>query len=141
MKLDLQKAFPIPEKRKPVRKAIKKYDVRISLNESGKPKQVVRFGFINNAAKIFGEHLYIEASDIEWTKDKIYFRSHDEKIHRGVYKVASNGKTPKDSCYFTYTPKTDKAEKMYRMNWIGKTFHIYYDNEADLHYIDMREEN
>jgi len=27
------------------------------------------------------------------------------------------------------------------MNWIGKTFHIYYDNEAGLHYIDMREEN
>ena len=37
--------------------------------------------------------------------------------------------------------QSDKAEKMYRMNWIGKLFPLFYDPENELHYIDSREEN
>ena len=30
---------------------------------------------------------------------------------------------------------------MYRMNWIGKLFPLFYDHENELYYIDSREEN
>ncbi len=138
-KLDMDQAFPLPPK-KQATKAVRTYDVRITLNKSGRGRQVVRFGFINNAAKTFGTRPFIEASNIEYTKDRIYFRSHDEKENANVHMLSSNGKTHTDSCYFTLTP-SDKAEKMYRMNWIGKLFPLFYDDDNDLHYIDMREEN
>lgn len=138
MTLDLQKAFPIPERKHT--NGHRTYDVRITLNKSGRAKQVVRFGFINDAAKTFGQHPFIEASDLEYTRDKIYFRSHDTKATANVHVLSSNGKTPQDSCYFTFTP-SDKAEKMYRMNWIGKLFPLFYDQATGLYYIDVREEN
>ena len=137
-KLDLGKAFHVNDK-KPI-KWHRTYDVRITLNKAGSGRQVIRIGFINNAASVFGKHAFIEASDIEYTKDRIYFRSHDEKINANVHTLSSNGKTREDSCYFSFTP-SDRAEKMYRMNWIGKLFPLFYDNENELHYIDMREEN
>jgi hypothetical protein len=137
-KLDLNEAFRAPEKK--VVTGHRTYDVRITLNKSGRNRQVIRFGFINNAAEEFGKHAFIEASNIEYTKDRIYFRSHDEKINANVHTLSSNGKTREDSCYFSFTP-SDRAEKMYRMNWIGKLFPLFYDNENELHYIDMREEN
>lgn len=137
-KLDLEKCFRVPEKKKTA--GHRTYDVRITLNKSGKDRQVIRFGFINNAASELGKHAFIEASDIEYTKDRIYFRTHDEKINSNVHMLSSNGKSRMDSCYFSFTP-SDKAEKMYRMNWIGKLFPLLYDSENDLHYIDMREEN
>lgn len=137
-KLDLDKAFHVPEQKTVT--GHRTYDVRITLNKAGSGRQVIRFGFINNAASVFGKHTFIEASDIEYTKDRIYFRSHDEKINTNVHTLSSNGKTHEDSCYFSFTP-SDKAEKMYRMNWIGKLFPLFYDNENELHYIDMREEN
>ena len=139
MKLDMNKAFPPPE-RTQITKPVKAYDVRITLNNSGeKKKQVVRFGFINHAAVEFGTHLFIEASDIEYTKDRIYFKSHDEKTHKNIHTLSSNGKTRQDSCYFTITP-SDKAEKMYRMNWIGKTFKLLYDTENELFFISIKED-
>ena len=137
-KLDFGKAFPEPEHKHT--SGHRTYDVRITLNKAGRTRQVVRFGFINNAAKTFGQYPFIEASDIEYTKDKIYFRVHSTKATANVHTLSSNGKTPLDSCYFTFTP-SDKAEKMYRMNWIGKLFPLFYDAENDLHYIDMREES
>ena len=45
-----------------------------------------------------------------------------------------------NSAYFSFTP-SDKAEKIYRMNWIGKLFHLRWDPENELHYIDVKEEN
>lgn len=138
-KLDIGQAFPLPQKKQTV-KAVRTYDVRITLNKSGHGKPVIRFGFINNAAKTFGAKPFIEASNIEYTKDRIYFRMHDEKINANVHVLSSNGKTHLDSCYFTITP-SDKAEKMYRMNWIGKLFPLFYDSENELYYIDSREEN
>ena len=125
--------------RGPRGKAHRTYDVRITLNKSGSGRQVVRFGFINNGAQEFGKKPFIEASNIERTKDRIYFRTHDEKTSLNIHTLSSNGKTRQDSCYFTMTP-TEKGEKMYRMNWIGKTFMLYYDPEYELHYIDYREE-
>ena len=138
-KLDMGQAFPLPQK-KPATKAVRTYDVRITLNNSGHRMQVVRVGFINKAAKTFGIKPFIEASSIEYTKDRIYFRSHDEKGHANIHVLSSNGKAHTDSCYFTMTP-SDKAEKMYRMNWIGKSFPLFYDSENELYYIDSREEN
>lgn len=138
-KLDMDMAFPLPPK-KEASKSVRTYDVRITLNKSGRGRQVIRFGFINNASKTFGAKPFIEASNIEYTKDRIYFRSHDEKRNANVHVLSSNGKTHLDSCYFTLTP-SEKAEKMYRMNWIGKLFPLIYDEENELYYIDSREEN
>ena len=137
-KLDLSKAFRVPEKKMVM--GHRTYDVRVTLNKSGRSKQVIRFGFINRAAEEFGKHPFIEASDIEYTKDRIYFRSHDEKINNNVHTLSSNSKTITDGCYFSFTP-SDKAEKMYRMNWIGKLFPLHWDPENELHYIDVKEEN
>ena len=137
-KYDLDKMFAVREKVQ-VKKARKTYDVRVSLNKSGHDKPVVRFGFINGAAQEFGKKPFIEASDIEYTKDRVYFRTHDEKTNNNIHTLSSNSKTRQDSCYFALTP-TEKGEKMYRMNWIGKTFMLYYDPEYELHYIDYREE-
>jgi len=138
-KYDLSKLFPPPMARnhKPTHRT---YDVRITLNKSGHGKPVVRFGFLNEAAKIFGENPFIEASDVEYIKDRIYFKTHVEKVNNNVHTLSSNGKSRADSCYFALTP-SDKAEKIYRMNWIGKLFPLFWDEENELYYIDMREEN
>ena len=134
---EMNKLFPVPERKRVV--THRTYDVRITLNKSGKARQVIRFGFINQAAAEFGKHTFIEASDIECLKDRIYFRLHDEKINNNVHTLSSNGKSKTDSCYFSLTP-SEKAEKMYRMNWIGKLFPILYDDENELYYIDAKEE-
>lgn len=138
MSLDMNKAFPTPEKK--TAKTHRTYDVRITLNKSGHERSVIRFGFINSAAEAFGTKPFIEASDIEYTKDRIYFRTHDEKVNANVHTLSSNGKTRTDSCYFAFTP-SDKAEKMYRMNWIGKLFPVLFDDENGLFFIDLRKEN
>lgn len=137
-KMDVNKMFEGPERRQAIR-GHRTYDVKITLNKCGSGRQVVRFGFINGAAQELGKKPFVEASNIEYTKERIYFRTHDEKTSLNVHTLSSNGKTRQDSCYFTMTP-TEKSEKMYRMNWIGKTFMLYYDPEYELHYIDYREE-
>ena len=137
-KMNIDEMFSGPERRQPIR-GHRTYDVKITLNKCGSGRQVVRFGFINGAAQELGKKPFIEASNIEYTKERIYFRTHDEKTSLNVHTLSSNGKTRQDSCYFTMTP-TEKGEKMYRMNWINKTFMLYYDPEYELHYIDYREE-
>ena len=137
-KMNIDEMFSGPERRQPIR-GHRTYDVKITLNKSGSGRQVVRFGFINGAAQELGKKPFVEVSDIEITKERIYFRTHDEKTSLNVHTLSSNGKTRQDSCYFTMTP-TEKGEKMYRMNWINKTFMLYYDPEYELHYIDYREE-
>ena len=139
MKINMNDAFPVPKKRTHI--ATKRhYDVRVTLNKCGRDNtNVVRFGFINKAAKAFGSHLFIEASDVEYTKNRIYFLCHDEQIHRNVHKLSSNRKAKNDSCYFAITP-SEKAEKIYRMNWIGKTYQIQFDEENDLYFIENGKE-
>ena len=137
-KLDLNGIFAVPERKKAT--IHKTYDVRITLNKAGKGRQAIRFGFINKAASVFGEHAFIEASYVERMRERIYFRSHSEKVSANVHVLSSNGRTRKDSCYFTITP-SNEAEKIYRMSWIGKTFPLLYDTENELYYIDVKEEN
>jgi len=137
-KMNIDDMFRGPKRKRSIRRH-RTYDVKITLNKSGSGRQVVRFGFINGAAQELGKKPFVEASDIEITKERIYFRTHDEKTSLNVHTLSSNGKTRQDSCYFTMTP-TEKGEKMYRMNWINKTFMLYYDPEYELHYIDYREE-
>lgn len=130
--------FPHPEQR--TGPGIKRtYDVRVTINKSGKGKDTIRFGFINNAAAIFGIHPFIEVSDVTCTKNRIYFCIHDEKIHRNVHAISGIDK--KESCYFTITP-SEKAEKIYRMNWIGHTYKITFDKKLGWYYIEnSKEEN
>ena len=140
-KIDMSLLFPTPHNDVST-KTPRTYDVRVSLNKKGgkEGRQAIRFGLLNNAAKIFGEKPFIEASDVEYMKDRIYLRSYEEKANRNVHTLSTNGKSRTDSCYFSLTP-SDKAEKIYRMNWINKTFPLFYDNEVGLYYIDMREED
>ena len=137
-KLDIVGAFGVDDVKKVRKESHRTYDVRITLNRAGGNRQVIRFGFINNAAKEFSKHPFIEASHIEFTKDRIYFRSHDEKISSNVHTLSTNSKTCESSCYFSFTP-SEKAEKMYRMNWIGKLFTLFWDSENELYYIGTNE--
>ena len=135
----MKKAFPKPEV-KPHKASVRNYDIRISLNQSGAGKRmVVRFGLINRAAVILGEKPFIEVSDIEYTKDRIYFATHNEKHHKNIHTISTNSKERQDSCYFAITP-SEKAEKMYRSKWIGKLYNLLYDEENDLYYIENEED-
>jgi hypothetical protein len=134
--LDMNKAFPMKTDNGSHKQPKRSYDVRISLNKSGDNRpQVVRFGFINRAAQILGISQFIEASDIEYTKERVYFRTHDEKHHKDIHTLSTNSKTRQDSCYFAISPSA-KAEKIYRMNWVGKTYPLLYDEENELYYIE-----
>lgn len=137
-KLDLDSLFPVPKKssRNPVKRT---YDVKVTINHSGEKKDVIRFGFINYAASVFGSHLFIEASDVEFMKNRIYFRMHDNKANKNVHTLSSN-KGSKTSFYFSITP-SEKAEKIYRMNWIAHTYALKHDGENDLFYIENTKED
>lgn len=141
MKLDPMKAFP-SKGHAPSTHTPRTYDVRVTINKAGEGRPyVIRFGFINKAAKIFGEFPFIEASDIEYTKNRVYFRSQSEKTDGNVHTLSFNKKTRQDGCYFIISPG-EKGEKIYRMSWVGKTFPILYDEENDLYYIETaKEEN
>ena len=116
------------------------YDVRITLNKAGGSRQCIRFGFLNKGAAEAGKHGYAEASDIEYLKTRIYFRFHDSRVSRNVHtlSISSSKKPINRACYFTITP-SEKAEKQYRMNWIGKTFMLQYDEDLKLYYIENKE--
>ena len=131
-KLDLDSLFPAPKKgsRKPVKRT---YDVKVTINHSGKGKKdVIRFGFINYAASVFGSYSFIEASDVEYMKNRIYFRVHDHKANKNVYTLQSG-------FHFAITP-SEKAEKIYRMNWVAHTYALKHDGENDLFYIENTKE-
>lgn len=136
MSKDIEKLFPLPPARSNKQTRVRTYDVRITLNKSGKGnRQVIRFGFLNNAAAEASKHLFVEVSDVEYSKDRIYFRFHDEKLHRNIHTLSkSNGKTGV-GYYFAITP-SETAEKIYRMNWIGKEFSFKFDDEIKVHYIE-----
>jgi hypothetical protein len=136
--LDMEKAFPIP-KGKSHLAPMRNYDVRISLNKSGGERFSVRFGLINKAADILGDKPFIEVSDVEYTKDRLYFISHNEKHHNNIHTLSINKKERRHSCYFAITP-SEKAEKLYRSKWIGKLCNLLYDEENSLYYIENKED-
>ena len=136
-KLDINSLFPEPikSKRKPIKRT---YDVRVTINHSGKGKKdVIRFGFINYAASVFGGHSFIEASDVEYMRNRIYFRMHDHKTNKNVHTLTSNSN---GGFYFSITP-SEKTEKIYRMNWIAHTYPLKHDGENDLFYIENTKED
>jgi len=118
------------------------YDVQITSNRCGHGQRV-RFAFYNLAAQVFGQHDFVEVSDLEYVKDKIYFRLHDgEKLYRKMYKIQSTPKSKQNCFHITMTPATEKTEKMFRMSWINKTFNLLFDEEYALYYIEkVKEDN
>ena len=112
------------------------YDVRITLNKSGRGRFAIRFGFINDAVKAFGNKQYIQISRVDKLQDRIYFRLFDDKANLDAHKLSKNAKTDTPGFYTAVTP-SEAAEKIYRTKWIGKTFKIQYDTEHKLYYIDQ----
>lgn len=134
---EIMKMF-IEHNTKKTRATIKRnYDVKITLNKSGRADGgfVVRFGFINRAGEVFKKGMFVEATDVEKMRTKIYFRSAEEKEHPKMYKLTSDAPT---CSYFSFTPTTE-AEKVYRTLWLGKEFKLKYDEECELYYIELAE--
>lgn len=117
------------------------YDVRITSNMCGHGQRV-RFAFYNLAAQVFGQHDFVEVSNLEYVKDRIYFRLHDgEKLYRKMLKISSNHKSKQNCFYIAMTPATEKTEKMFRMSWINKTYNLLFDEECALYYIEKAKED
>lgn len=139
MKLDMDQLFATPKKRPPINTGKRNYDIRVTLNKSGKKRTTVRFGLLNAAANEAKKYDYAEVStDTEIMKTRLYFRFHKEKMNANVHKLSistSENGAPGAGLYFTITP-SERAEKIYRMNWIGKTYKLQYDDENELYYIE-----
>ena len=121
---------------KAIRTPVKRnYDVKITVYKSGRADGgcVVRFGFINKAGEIFKKGINAEATDVEKMRNKVYFRSSEEKEHSKMYKLSSDAST---CSYFSFTP-TAEAEKIYRALWLNKEFKLEYDEECEMYYICM----
>lgn len=117
------------------------YDIRVTLNKRGEGERMaIRFGFINKAFTAFKGYEYIEPSDIEKLQDRIYFRGFKDKPenNRNAHKLCC-GDSAK-SLYITITP-TKNGDKIYRMKWVGGTFHIKYDEQNKLYYIEINKED
>lgn len=110
------------------------YDVRVTLNKAGGNRFAIRFGFINRGFAAFKDAYYLQATNVEKGQYRIYFMPHEKRDYLDVYKLI-RGKTP-SSLYFSFTP-SEKAEKIYRAKWIGKTFRLVYDDECGLYYIQL----
>lgn len=118
------------------------YDVRITHNHCGKNSVRIRFSFYNKAADAFKPHDYIEISDLEYIKDRIYFCLHDgEKPRKRAVRIIPSSKSKQTYCYAAITPSTDKAEKIYRTNWCFKNYNLMYDEENELYYIEKDKED
>lgn len=115
------------------------YDVRVTLNRAGGKRFAVRFGFINQGFAAFRDAAYIQPSSVEKYQERIYFKTHGERAFFDAYKLSDTSTKDKTSGkYFTFTP-SEKAEKIYRSKWIGKTFPIKFDEECRLYYIELSE--
>lgn len=140
MKLNIDQLFATPKNMARANSGKRLYDVRITLNKKGgKNRMKIRFGLFNAAANEGKKHEYAEVStDTEIMKNRLYFRFHKEKTSANVHKLTastSENGTPAASLYFTITP-SEKAEKIYRMTWIGKTYDLQYDDENGLYFIE-----
>lgn len=140
MEKDINKLFPTAPVRNTNATHKRDYDVRISLNKSGGDRWCIRFGLINNASKEASKHGFAEVSDIEYMPTRLYFRFHDWKDNRNIHILSASTKAEslKSSCYFCITP-AGKAEKLYRANWIGKTYRLQFDDDVNLFYIENAE--
>ena len=109
------------------------WDVRITLNKCGRDNQmVVRFGFLNQAVKTFGNKPYIEMSKI--ANDRIYFRLFDNKANSNTVKLCKNkGKNP--GLYTSFKPSKEQ-DKLYRARWINGTYMLHYDEDNKLYFIE-----
>lgn len=136
-KEEIMKMFIDHNTKKANTKIKRNYDVKITLNKSGRADGgfVVRFGFINKAGEVFKKGMFVEATDIEKMRDKIYFKSSEEKEHAKMYKLSSDAPT---CSYFSFTP-TAEAEKVYRTLWLNKEFKLKYDEECEMYYIELGE--
>ena len=111
------------------------YDVRITLNKKG-DRFSIRFGFINNSLKAIGDKSYAQVSNISKCRERIYFKFLDKKDYLDVHKLSSSCEDNKiTSLYITIMP-TEKEEKIYRSEWIGKVFEIKYDADSGFYYIE-----
>ena len=138
MKLE-QITWMTSQKRK--QKSVKRnYDVRVSLNRSGENKSVIRFGFLNQGARVFAKSKYIEVSDVVKLPNRIYFRVFDEKVNPNVHALSNNFNSRSKNLYTSITP-SEKAEKIYRMNWITRTYTLKFDEECSLYYIENSKES
>lgn len=120
-------------------KVKRNYDVRITLNKSGDGRFMIRFGFLNDAAKAFKGGKYVQISRVEVCQDKIYFRVFEEKKYLDAYKLGTNTNSNTSNLYTAFMPTT-AAEKIYRAKWVGKTFKIKYDAENELYFIGQEGE-
>lgn len=134
--MNIEDLFKHEERKHPQYKRL--YDVKITQNKSGDHRMVVRFGFINQAAKAFSGYDYIEVSNIEKSDDKIYFKLSHEKTGYYSHRLCTNGKS-KTICRYTSLTPTAKGEKLYRAKWVNYTFEIKYDDEHDMYYIERTE--
>ena len=119
--------------------ANRNYDVRVTLNKSGGNRHVIRFGFLNQGARVFAKSKYIEVSDVEKLPNRIYFRVFDEKVNPNVHVLSNNYKSRSKNLYTSMTP-SEKAEKIYRMKWINGTYTLKFDEECSLYYIENDKE-
>ena len=145
--LDLDLLFPKQSKTPKEKHTKKPYDIKITLNKSGKKegsgdkRQCMRFAVLNNAAEEARKHPFIEVSDIEYLRDRIYFRFHDAKTDLTIHTLStsSHKKDGQHGFYFTITP-TEKGDKLYRMNWVGKGYKFQYDSKYEMFYISNDKE-
>lgn len=113
------------------------YDVGITLPKSGydhgRPK--IRFGFLNKAAEVFQAMEYIEVTDVEKMKYKIYFRASETQEHSKMHKLSRSKSKKSISRYFEMN-MTESAEKIYKAMWEGKKCKLEYDEECGLYFIE-----
>lgn len=109
------------------------YDVRVSINKAGGNRFTIRFGFINRGYDAFKDANYLQATNVEKGRYRIYFMPHEKRDYLDVYKL-SRGMTA-SSLYFSFTP-SERAEKIYRAKWTG-TFRLGYDDECGLYFIQL----
>ena len=110
------------------------YDVRVTLNKAGGNRFAIRFGFINRGFNAFKDANYLQATNVEKGQYRIYFMPHEKRDYLDVYKLSRG--MASSSVYFSFTP-SERAEKIYRAKWIGKTFHLGFDDECGLYFIQL----
>lgn len=112
--------------------AKKSYDVKITLNKTGKKekKMAVRFGFLNNAYSFFEGFKYLQISSVEKAEknksERIYFFPSEEK-EAGSNKICKHPKSS-TSRFYTFTP-TEPEEKIFRAKWVNYTFQLKFDEK------------
>ena len=119
------------------------YDVRITGKlDNTRSNQQVRFAFAGKAYDVLRDVEYIEVSNIQKCKTRIYFMPAFEKKKgaRQTHKLLHSTSDAKShwSCYTCITPT--KSEKEEYVSWIGGRYMINIDEENRLYYIEKTKE-